>query len=201
MMLDKLIIKNQKGFTLIELLIVVAIIGILAAIAIPQFASYRIRAFNSGAISDLRNIATGQEALFADTQGYGSIDPEDTLQRADAVAGPTFVEGAVQAATRTADGSFIHNARGSHGFSVSNGVHIGAELELDDDAEMGINYILVAKHLQGDTVYGRDSDSSSLFRYIGGSDDGPGDDLETDWDDFPGSTEDLDFEDADWVAI
>lgn len=62
--------KSQKGFTLIELLIVVAIIGILAAIAIPQFASYRQKAFNSAAQSDLKNIKTGMEAYMADNQEY-----------------------------------------------------------------------------------------------------------------------------------
>jgi len=62
--------NKQKGFTLIELMIVVAIIGILAAIAIPQFAAYRVRAFNSAAESDLRNIMTSQEAAYADSQAY-----------------------------------------------------------------------------------------------------------------------------------
>ena len=62
--------KTEKGFTLIELMIVVAIIGILAAIAIPQFAEYRIKAFNSAANADLRNIMTAQEAAYADTQAY-----------------------------------------------------------------------------------------------------------------------------------
>jgi len=62
--------KNEKGFTLIELLIVVAIIGILAAIAIPQFASYRQKAFNSAATSDLKNMKTGMEAYYADNQEY-----------------------------------------------------------------------------------------------------------------------------------
>ena len=60
---------NQKGFTLIELLIVVAIIGILAAIAIPQFAAYRQKAYNSSALSDTRNLKTGMEAFSADSSG------------------------------------------------------------------------------------------------------------------------------------
>jgi type IV pilus assembly protein PilA len=67
-MLNKL--RNRKGFTLIELLIVVAIIGILAAIAIPQFAQYRAKAFNASASSDCKNIQTGMEAFMADNQQY-----------------------------------------------------------------------------------------------------------------------------------
>lgn len=62
--------KNRKGFTLIELLIVVAIIGILAAIAIPQFSSYRAKAYNSAAQSDLKNTKTALESFYADNQKY-----------------------------------------------------------------------------------------------------------------------------------
>jgi type IV pilus assembly protein PilA len=65
-------IRNSQGFTLIELLVVVAIIGILAAIAIPQFASYRQRGFDSRAESDLRNAATAEEAYYASNQSYNS---------------------------------------------------------------------------------------------------------------------------------
>ena len=61
---------NQKGFTLIELLIVVAIIGILAAIAIPQFASYRQKAYNAAAQSDLKTMKTELEGYYTDNFQY-----------------------------------------------------------------------------------------------------------------------------------
>ena len=63
-------LKGKRGFTLIELLIVVAIIGILAAIAIPQFSAYRVKAYNSSAVSDLKNLKTVLEAHNTDYQTY-----------------------------------------------------------------------------------------------------------------------------------
>jgi len=61
---------GHRGFTLVELMIVVAIIGILAAIAIPQFAKYRERAFNSASLSDVRNLRTDLEGYFAEWMFY-----------------------------------------------------------------------------------------------------------------------------------
>ena len=57
--------RNQKGFTLIELMIVIAIIGILAAIAIPNYISYRDKSFCSAAESDAQAIASGLADYFA----------------------------------------------------------------------------------------------------------------------------------------
>lgn len=64
--------KHAKGFTLIELMIVIAIIGILAAIAIPKFSFYRYRAFNAAVMNDLRNAANAQEAYYVDESTYCS---------------------------------------------------------------------------------------------------------------------------------
>ena len=63
--------KNmRKGFTLIELLIVVVIIGILAAIAIPKFANTKSKAYIAAMKSDLRNLVTAEESFFADSAEY-----------------------------------------------------------------------------------------------------------------------------------
>ena len=63
-------LKNNKGFTLIELMIVVAIIGILAAIAIPNFRNYQLKAKTSEAKVNLSAIATSQESYFAEYDTY-----------------------------------------------------------------------------------------------------------------------------------
>jgi prepilin-type N-terminal cleavage/methylation domain-containing protein len=61
---------TTAGFTLIELLIVVAIIGILAAVAIPQLGMYRAKAYNGAAQSDLRNFKTLLEGYHYDSDSY-----------------------------------------------------------------------------------------------------------------------------------
>jgi type IV pilus assembly protein PilA len=64
--------SNRKGFTLIELLIVVVIIGILAAIAIPKFANTKEKAVLASMKSDLRNLVTAEEGFFSDNQTYST---------------------------------------------------------------------------------------------------------------------------------
>ena len=66
----KKMFKNNKGFTLIELMIVVAIIGILAAIAIPNFLTYQCKAKRSEAKGNLGSIKTQQAAYFAEYDNY-----------------------------------------------------------------------------------------------------------------------------------
>jgi len=63
-------LRGQSGFSLIELLVVIVIVGILAAIAIPQFAGQRGRAFEATLRADLRNAAVAEEAYYAQNQVY-----------------------------------------------------------------------------------------------------------------------------------
>jgi type II secretory pathway pseudopilin PulG len=135
--------RDKKGFTLIDLLIVVASIAILAAIAIPQFAAYRRRGYNSAAMSDLRNMRTTQEAMFADFQDYGS--------GSNAVAGASF----------TMTGA--HTSTVPQTVAPSNGV-LGIALAT---ASSGKNtaYIIKTTHVAGDQAYGADSDAAGTYRH------------------------------------
>ncbi len=86
-------LSNRKGFTLIELLIVVVIIGILAAIAIPKFAATKQKAYMAAMKADLRNLATAEEGYFADKTAYftGTWTPTVTTNAYTPSAGVTVV--------------------------------------------------------------------------------------------------------------
>ena len=94
-MIQKLRRDNQKGFTLIELMIVIAIIGILAAIAIPNFLSYRQKGYDAQALSDAKNFYT---ACVANSTGTSS-------QTYNSGALPPGYEG-----DNPDSGNFIYNA-------------------------------------------------------------------------------------------
>jgi type IV pilus assembly protein PilA len=174
-------IKNSKGFTLIELLIVVAIIAILAAIAIPQFAAYRMKGYNSTALSDLRNLKTAEESLYADMTAYGSTDgggnPGVALDAAAPAAGGVIWNGPLAPAvggTAPVPGARIAGVNASGATSamamgVSNGVNIIASCSIDAAsapvAGAYNSYVVAGRHENGDTAYASDSDNTvSIYR-------------------------------------
>jgi type IV pilus assembly protein PilA len=108
---EQRMVRNKKGFTLIELLIVVVIIGILAAIAIPKFGNTKEKAYLASMKSDLRNLATYEESYAADSAGgyfsgdgsaQGFTPSQNVTVTATAIAGPPAGWTAVAIHTLTA---------------------------------------------------------------------------------------------------
>ena len=108
--------RKQAGFTFIEVLVVTAIMGILALIALPQYSTYRERAYNSAALADLKVLAVAQEKFFEKNSAYKAIEHCNTVDAGarcavDGLPGLNALSKGVSVGVTTSQNGFVAVAK------------------------------------------------------------------------------------------
>ena len=138
-------IRNRKGFTLVELMIVVAIIGILAAIAIPNFLNFRLKAKSSEAKSNLGAIRSTEVAYFAEwswwvgNQGYAPVGGR--AGNGNKVSWNDNTRFSILGFAPEGKVFFDYTLEGTNVPGSANGFTSHAEGDLDDNSVVSVYYI------------------------------------------------------------